>query len=235
MIGFLVGTLCLIALVRVLRRGRGGGGCGHGRGHGGGGGRGRFRHDGPDFDLDGQRDPRRGEGGDWSEHPYRGGPPSDGPKDGPRDHWQRHEQDFREGRDHDHGQNDDRGSFGGLRGKAILWEAFRRLDTTPGQEKAIRGVIDDLRARKGAIRDELKKARGDAARAMRGEQWDENALGEALGRIDTSVDAARKAIVEAMAKTHEVLDDKQRNILADLIERGGFRGFGGGRGRRGWS
>lgn len=231
MIGFLVGTLCLIALLRVLRRGRGRGGCGHGRGCGQGRrwGRGRFGDDGPGGDLDGQGDPQRrgGDRSDWGDHPYRGGSPSDGP----RDHWQRHEHDYRD-QDDDHG----RGPFGGLRGKAILWEAFRRLDTTPGQEKVIRAVIDDLRARRRAIRGELEKARGDAARAMRGEQWDENALGEAVARIDGSVEATRKAIVEAMAKTHEVLDDKQRNILADLIERGGFRGFGGGRrGHRGWS
>jgi hypothetical protein len=77
----------------------------------------------------------------------------------------------------------------------------------------------------------MKKARGDAARAMRGEQWDENALGEAIARIDGSVEATRKALVDAMAKTHEVLDEKQRGVLADLIENGGFRGFRGRRAR----
>lgn len=48
MLGFIIGTICLVALIRVARRGRGGG-CGRGRrwgrhGGGGWGGGGGFRH-----------------------------------------------------------------------------------------------------------------------------------------------------------------------------------------------
>jgi Spy/CpxP family protein refolding chaperone len=216
MIGFLVGTLCLLGLLRVLRKGRGGrrrhceGGCG-------------FRGHGRRFGGDGEWDPRgpRDEGDREYGGPYRSGPGDHGAEENGRAH--RHDEEASGWRD--------RGGFGGFGGKAVLWEAFRRLDTTPGQEKVIRAVVDDLRARRGVIRDEMKKARGDAARAMRGEQWDENALGEAIARIDGSVEATRKALVDAMAKTHEVLDEKQRGVLADLIENGGFRGFRGRRAR----
>lgn len=199
MIGFLIGTMCLFGLLRVLRGGRcGQGGCGRGGGWGarsfgydGGGWGGQHWDQGPGG---------YGPGGGFGEDPYRGGPPAD---------------------DEGHGGGDG----GGFGGRALLWEAFRRLDATPGQEKALRGIMDELRAKRSAIRDELVKARKDAAAAMRGEQWDENALGASVARIDASVDITRKALVEALAKTHEVLDERQRKILADLIEDGGLPFF----------
>ena len=125
MIGFLVGTLCLLGLLRVLRKGRGGrrrhceGGCGF-RGHG-------WR-----FGGDGEWDPRgpRDDGDREYGGPYRSGPGDHGAEESGRAH--RHDEEASGWRD--------RGGFGG---KALLWEAFRRLDTTPGQEKVIRAVVDE--------------------------------------------------------------------------------------------
>jgi Spy/CpxP family protein refolding chaperone len=215
MIGFLVGTLCLLGLLRVLRRERGerGGNCGNKRC-----GSRKRRHDHwraqpwRTIDDDARREERERDA--WDEHPYRGrSSEGDEAVDG-RAHARDRED------DHEHGYG------GGFRRKAMMWEAFRRLDTTPGQEKALRAIIEGLRDRRREIRDDLSKARIDVARALRGEQWDESALGEAVARVEAATTQIRTTMIDALAKTHEILDDKQRNKLADLIEKGRVPGFG---------
>lgn len=183
MIGFVIGTLCLFGLVRVLRGGR----CGHGGWHhhhhhghhgwgrGGWGGRGGF-DDAP---------------------PWERGRYDDGEHDGP--FWAR----------------------GGM-----LHALFRRLDTSPGQEKVIREAVDELRKTGKQVRDDARQAREQVAKSFRSDSWDEVALGEAIHRVDGAVEAIRKAGLDALAKVHAALDERQRNILADLIARGP-RGFGG--------
>lgn len=242
MIGFLVGTLCLLGLLRVLRRERGerGGRCGRG----GCGGRGRGgrkgRHDrawsddwrpAPWRNID--DDAMRRERDAWDDHPYRGRAAGEGGDMGAADANDAHR---RERHDHD-GEYDDEFSagrgFGRFRRKALLWEAFRRLDTTPGQEKALRAIVDSLRDRRRAIRDDLNAARVDVARALRGDQWDEGALGEAVARVEAATAQIRTSMIDALAKTHEILDAKQREKLADLIEKGRMPGFGFGRRHRG--
>jgi len=172
MFGFLIGTACLIGLIKVLRggfrRGRGGwsgGSCG------GGGWRGR--------------------GGDdsWSESRHGG--------------W------------------DDRGGPFWLRG------LFQRLDTSPAQEKVIREAIDEMRRSAAELRDEARHTRGDVAKAVKSPSFDETVMGELFARHDTHLEKMRKDAVGAIAKVHVVLDDRQREKLAELIERGPF---GGGRG-----
>ncbi|MEO6419948.1 MAG: periplasmic heavy metal sensor [Polyangiaceae bacterium] len=169
MIGFLIGTVCLIGLLKVVRHGRGyGGGC-----HSGGYGR-HGRHGGH-------------EGGrGWG----RGG-------------W---------------------GERGGFGPRMFLRSIFERLDTTPGQEKVIIAAMEELKDTARAIKSEAREARTDFAKAMRGESFDEVALGGATAKVEGAVDAMRKAGISAFAKVHEALDDRQRQQLADLMEHG--RGFG---------
>ena len=190
MLGFLIGTVCLIGLFKVVRRARYGyhghfggpwaygGGCGH-----------RGWHGGP--------------------HGYDGG-----------GGWEEDEDDFSrwEGRRG--------GGFFGLR--AI----FARLDTTPGQEKAIKAAFDELRAKARAVKDDARGMRGDLASALRGESLDAETLGTVASRASGAVDALRDAAIGAVLNVHDVLDEKQRAIAADLIESGprfgrGWRGRGG--------
>ena len=103
---------------------------------------------------------------------------------------------------------------------------FSRLDTTPGQEKVIREVMNELRDEGRDLRGEFRKARGDLAGALRSEGVDETALGEAFARHDDALLRMRKGVVGALAKLHEALDERQRRMLADWLESG--RGFGGG-------
>jgi Spy/CpxP family protein refolding chaperone len=189
MLGFLIGTACLIGLIKVLRggwrrgygyRGWSGGSCGGGS-CGGGWGR---RHGGHDQD--------EGWGGnrhDWD----RSGP-----------FW--------------------------LRG------LFERLRTSPAQEKVIREAIDEARRSAAELRDEGRHTRDDVARAVRSPSFDETVLGELFARHDTHLERVRKDMVGVLAKVHAVLDDRQREVFAQLIERGPFAGgFRGGPFRGAWA
>lgn len=118
------------------------------------------------------------------------------------------------------------GHDGGSRTPWWLRGLFSRLDTTPGQEKVIREVINELRDEGRDLRGEFRKARGDLAGALRSEGVDETALGEAFARHDDALLRMRKGVVGALAKLHEALDERQRRMLADWLESG--RGFGGG-------
>jgi hypothetical protein len=183
MLGFLIGTVCLIGLFKVARRARYGygrfggpfayGGCGH---HGG-------WHRGP-YGYD---------GGAWED------------EDDGFSRWEAR-----------------RGPGFGLR--AI----FARLDTTPGQEKAIKAAFDELRAKARAVKDDARGMRGDLASALRGESLDAETLGTVASRASGAVDSLRDAAIGAILKVHDVLDEKQRAIAADLIESGPRFG-------RGWS
>jgi hypothetical protein len=212
MLGFLIGTACLIGLFKVVRRARYGyGGYGHfggwhhgmhhghfGRrcGHGpfGGGYGGPYGYEGDDFDGEDER--------------YYAAPPSPFS-------WQ--------------GQG--RRGFGGLGGFGLR-AVSARLETTPGQEKVIKQAFDELRAKTRAVKDEARGMRGDLATALRGESLDAETLGTVASRASGAVDGVRDAAIGAILKIHDALDERQRAIAADMIESGprfgrGWRGPGG--------
>ncbi|MEO7095230.1 MAG: hypothetical protein ABI175_18360 [Polyangiales bacterium] len=120
----------------------------------------------------------------------------------------------------------------------ILRRLFERLDTTPGQEKVIAAAYDEIRDAVHTAKQGWKASRGDVAKAVRSESFDAVHLGEVFGKHDDAIDGVRKAFVGAMQKVHDALDERQRSVLADLIESGPFGGFGGGgfgRGQERWS
>lgn len=161
MIGFLIGTACLIGLIKTLRHGYG---C-----HGG------YSH--------GCHGMSRCGGGRWNHHGGRtwgGGDPQ---------RW-------------------------------FLRGLFERLDTTPGQEKVILQAAEQLRAQMRTGREALHDTGAHAARAFRGERFDEAAMADAFTKQDAALESTQKALFEALAKVHEVLDERQRRELADLMERG---------------
>jgi Spy/CpxP family protein refolding chaperone len=178
MLGMLIGTVCLIGLIKTLRWGRRGGGWGH-RGHRGHGGCG---------------------GGGYGRRGWGGGGPWDG--------------------------DDERG--GGWGPGAFMRGMFRRLDTTPGQEKVIVQAIDEMRAAAREARGEARTSRTDVAKALRSESFDAVLFGEMFARHDTTLEGVRKAAVGAFAKIHDALDEKQRARLAEMLESGPgfFRGGG---------
>jgi hypothetical protein len=94
------------------------------------------------------------------------------------------------------------------------------LDTNPEQEKVIRGAVDEFRSAAQTAKDEVKKSRADVAKAVRGPAVDEVFFGELFARHDATLESIRKAAVGALSKIHDVLDERQRGRLADMIEQG---------------
>ena len=89
------------------------------------------------------------------------------------------------------------------------------------------------------VQDTMREARAEwrdtseLSSLLRGDTFDRTAAEGVSGKADASFAKVRVVLVEALAQIHEALDDRQRRILADLIEsRGrGFFGGGGGFGR----
>jgi uncharacterized membrane protein len=104
-----------------------------------------------------------------------------------------------------------------------------RLDASPAQERAIVAEVDKLRERAWSARRNLKDSRSDLAAAVRGPSLDDAALGAMLGRVDTATGEVRSAALDAIRNIHAVLDDRQREQLADMIDHGWWRGRSHGR------
>ncbi len=218
MLGFIIGTLCLIGLIKVLRHGRGcGAGVGYG-GHGGWGGGGGWGGHGWGASHCGGA-----EAGGWDAPRCGGGEPGCGGFD-------------RGGRHGRHG-----GFDAGFGAKMFLRGLFERLDTTPGQEKVIFQAVDEVREAMRSARHELGQSRTDVAAAFGREHFDAETMGAVFSKHDDAIATVRKAFVGALAKVHEALDERQRRVFAEIIETRlpGMRwGFGGGayrgQGRRDW-
>jgi uncharacterized membrane protein len=98
---------------------------------------------------------------------------------------------------------------------------FERLDTTPGQEKVLAQAFDEIREAVKTAKGDWTSSRSRMADAMRGAEFDHEAVGEAWAKHDTAFEAMRLKVATSMAQVHEALDERQRKILADLIEKGG--------------
>lgn len=157
MLGFLIGTLCVVGLVRVARRHHA---WHHGGWHGRHGGGWRSR-------------------GEWSHRP------------------------------------------GGFRRHA-LYALFERLDATPGQEKVISAELDALREKLRGLRNQYQASRKDLAGVVRQEHILDEDVNKVMAGFDAHLDELRKAAGSAMQRVHEALDERQRRILAELIESGPF-------------
>jgi hypothetical protein len=165
----------------------------------------------------------------WRRHHAWGG--CGGPwQGGPRRHWRRHHGHH----GWHHGWNDngwdgwqdpmdpmdplERGPWRG--GGFFVRGLARHLDATPEQAETIRKAADELRQAATKLRGEAKATRKDVAAAFRRSSFDEVAMGELYARHDGALEELRKAFVGAGSRIHDALDEKQRERLAALIERG---------------
>jgi hypothetical protein len=120
--------------------------------------------------------------------------------------------------------------FGGGRRRGVDFAArflSDRLEATPTQRLQIAQALDDLRAEVEPLREEGKKTRADLAAALRRPSLDEVLFGELFARHDEALEKVRKSFMGAVGKIHDALDERQRERLATLVERGPrFFGFG---------
>lgn len=116
------------------------------------------------------------------------------------------------------------GGHGASRGRRGLYVALSHLDASPAQERAVVAEVDKLHERLHGAKRNLKDSRADLAAAMRGSVLDDAALGAVLTRVDTATGDVRAAALDAIRNIHAVLDDRQREQLADLLDHGWWRG-----------
>jgi hypothetical protein len=99
-----------------------------------------------------------------------------------------------------------------------LYRLFEELDTSPGQEKAIRSALDELRQSLAVLRPRLRETRQGVAAAFANEAFDAEAVERALDAPLQGASEGRGALVAAVAKIHEALDVDQRRRLARFVE-----------------
>jgi Spy/CpxP family protein refolding chaperone len=97
---------------------------------------------------------------------------------------------------------------------------FERLDTTPGQEKAIREAIGDVLDEARSARRAGSDTRSNLGVAFAAETLDDSAIESAMAPADETLARMRVATSEALKRIHEVLDDEQRQRLARWLSRG---------------
>ena len=120
-----------------------------------------------------------------------------------------------------HGHEHD--GWGGGVGRRGLYYALSRLDATPAQERAIVAEVDRMRDRLRGAKAGVRDARPDLAAALRGPVLDDAALGAVLGRVDAATTEARGAVTDALRNIHGLLDERQRDQVADILDHGWSR------------
>lgn len=111
------------------------------------------------------------------------------------------------------------------RGPGLYW-LFDRLDTSPGQEKAIRAALRDLADEAGGLRQQMHEAKSAARSALAEPVFDEAPLDALFEAHDGALARLRVSFKEALRTVHETLDDEQRTELGRLLRRfGPMRAF----------
>jgi Spy/CpxP family protein refolding chaperone len=103
---------------------------------------------------------------------------------------------------------------------AFIGPLLERLETTPGQEKAIRAAVDAMLEAAGAARQRLFQSREQVAAVFRSEAFDEGLVAGVITGCDEAVEQVRTAMVDGLAKIYEALDPRQRALVAEWLERG---------------
>ena len=112
----------------------------------------------------------------------------------------------------------------GMGARAILWRLLRRIDATPAQEKVFRDEVAGLRDGARGLREELRASGRDLALALRDETLDPQKLASVYRKQDEILAGLRERLSASLGRVHATLDARQRNELADLLERGGRAG-----------
>jgi hypothetical protein len=80
---------------------------------------------------------------------------------------------------------------------------------------AVGELLDELRG----LEHDVKASRSQVADAFGDERFDEERMGQLFVHHDELLGSARKAVVGALTKIHDVLDPRQRQQLSRFIGR----------------
>lgn len=106
--------------------------------------------------------------------------------------------------------------------RGLMREAFVRLDTTPGQEKAIVAIVEGARDKARDLRSELAQLRKEIAALLGSQALDRTQLDARIEMARHVIGRLGDELGEALSQVHEVLDDRQRRTLSELIADGSF-------------
>lgn len=93
----------------------------------------------------------------------------------------------------------------------------RRLDVDEDQALVVDHAMVDVKEAWQELSISMKDAREEASDALRGEAVDQAALDALFARTDEELARTRRHVVSAVKQVHAVLDDEQRETLADLM------------------
>ncbi|HEU5073796.1 MAG TPA: periplasmic heavy metal sensor [Polyangiaceae bacterium] len=102
---------------------------------------------------------------------------------------------------------------------------LHKLDASPGQERILRNAFESIRSSVMEFAEGGKTSRRELAELLREPAFDHQRVNDWFVAREHEFAKVRQSAVSALAEAHEVLDDRQRESLAKLIERGAyFRG-----------
>ena len=110
------------------------------------------------------------------------------------------------------------GRHRGFAGFAPRW-LFRKLDTSPAQERIVRNAIDAVRQDAERFRKDGKGSRQELADLLRAPDYDSERVRNWFVAREQEFQKVRDSVVGALGDVYEVLDDEQREKLAKLVER----------------
>jgi uncharacterized membrane protein len=111
------------------------------------------------------------------------------------------------------------GGYGGY------W-VFRRLETSPGQEKVIRTALSEAR---DVFRDYRKSNQGvkqQLVPILEAEVLDEHAVNSWLGERQRSLEELKPRLMDIAKRIHDVLDPEQRRKVARFVANSGHHYHG---------
>ncbi len=98
-----------------------------------------------------------------------------------------------------------------------LYWVFRRLKTTPEQERTIRQELESLRQTADGTRGEWRASKSDLVTVLAAERYDAEAVEATFRRHDGLLAELRKAGSQAFERVHATLSPEQRKELASML------------------